>query len=252
MTGILQTATDANGDTVKPTDTGTLLDTGATVFGASTKPYDAVMRTVNPATDTVSGQLQTLRSQDSPYLAQAKQGAMEIGNSRGLLNSSITAGAGESAAINAALPIAQQDASTYTHVADTNQGFQNTAGQVNAGAVNTSNLNVAQAANTSGLSSQAAGQDVALQTLKGTQATTLANIEAQYKDTLQTSASAAQIMATTSQNINAILADPNTSTEQKQSAVNAANAQLQNSLAVVGGIVNLDLGSLLNFSGISP
>lgn len=64
---------------------------------------------VKPAA-TVSGQINTLLAQDSPYLKEARARSQRQANSRGLINSSIAAGAGESAAINAALPIAQQDA----------------------------------------------------------------------------------------------------------------------------------------------
>ena len=58
----------------------------------------------------VSGRLQGLLSKDSPYLARARTGAAQAANRRGLLNSSIASGAGEAAAIDAALPIATADA----------------------------------------------------------------------------------------------------------------------------------------------
>lgn len=60
----------------------------------------------------VSSQLTKLISQDSPYVTRARAKAAEYSNARGLINSSIGAGAGEAAAIDAALPIAQADAST--------------------------------------------------------------------------------------------------------------------------------------------
>lgn len=59
----------------------------------------------------VSGRLTGLLSGDSRYLQQARQRAARAANRRGLRNSSIAAGAGEEAAIAAALPIAQADAS---------------------------------------------------------------------------------------------------------------------------------------------
>lgn len=61
---------------------------------------------------TVSGQLSQLLAQDSPYITQARTSAAERGQRSGLLSSSLAAGAGEGAAIKAALPIAQQDAKT--------------------------------------------------------------------------------------------------------------------------------------------
>lgn len=60
--------------------------------------------------DTVAGQLTGLLSKDSSYMAQARTGARQTAERRGLLNSSIAATAGEKAAIDKALPIAQQDA----------------------------------------------------------------------------------------------------------------------------------------------
>jgi len=60
----------------------------------------------------VSNQLSKLLQQDNPYMQRAVARANEYSNSRCLLNSSIAAGAGTAAAIDSALPIAQQDAQT--------------------------------------------------------------------------------------------------------------------------------------------
>ena len=64
--------------------------------------------------ETVAGQLNTLLSKESPYIKSARNRGMEVANSRGLINSSLAAGTSERAAIDAALPIAQQDAQTYS------------------------------------------------------------------------------------------------------------------------------------------
>ena len=61
----------------------------------------------------VARQLQNLLASDSPYVQRARTRAMEYANSRGGLNSSIAAGAGEGAAIDAAMPIAQADAAAF-------------------------------------------------------------------------------------------------------------------------------------------
>jgi hypothetical protein len=72
----------------------------------------------------VSKGLDKLLSSDSPYIQSARTRAAQYSNSRGLLNSSIGAGAGESAAIDASLPIAQGDSQTYfTAERDNNQTF---------------------------------------------------------------------------------------------------------------------------------
>lgn len=63
----------------------------------------------------VSKQLGSLLSKDSDYMARARTRAAQSSQSRGLRNSSIAASAGEAAAIDAAMPIAQADAAaTFT------------------------------------------------------------------------------------------------------------------------------------------
>lgn len=62
---------------------------------------------------TVAGQLEGLLDDDSLYRKNAETAALQTANARGLLNSSIAASAGTKAAIDSALPIASQDASTY-------------------------------------------------------------------------------------------------------------------------------------------
>lgn len=64
-----------------------------------------------PEDDSVTGKLNALTATDSPLMQQARTGAASYANKRGLLNSSIAAGAGEDAAIRAALPVASQEAS---------------------------------------------------------------------------------------------------------------------------------------------
>lgn len=61
----------------------------------------------------VANQLAKALGENSPYVAQARARAMQTANSRGMMNSSLAAQGGEEAAIAAAMPIAQQDASTY-------------------------------------------------------------------------------------------------------------------------------------------
>src|SRR3990167_3249892 len=102
--------------------------------------YDAELSEVDPITGTVAGQMDTLLSKESPYITRARTSAAQIANSRGLLNSSMAAGAGEAAAIDAALPSAGQAANIFnttrlTNQAATNRGFEFTAGSQNQGAL---------------------------------------------------------------------------------------------------------------------
>lgn len=107
---------------------------------ATATGYDATTSEVNQPTDTVAGQLNTLLSSGSPYIERARYSAAETANSRGLLNSSMAAGAGEAAAIDAALPIASQDAGIFNTTRLTNQQYKNRASEFGANAANTTSM----------------------------------------------------------------------------------------------------------------
>ena len=76
---------------------------------------------IDEAKSTVQGQLQSILGSDSPYIQSAQQKAREYTASRGLQNSSLGAYWGQRAAVEAALPIAQQDAATFTDFASRQQ-----------------------------------------------------------------------------------------------------------------------------------
>jgi hypothetical protein len=82
-------------------------------FGTMAGPMQGAT-TYTPSKDAlVANQLNSLLAQDSPYLQSARTRALQYAGGRGLLNSSMAAGAGETAAIDSALPIASQDASSF-------------------------------------------------------------------------------------------------------------------------------------------
>lgn len=190
--------------------------------------------------ETVSGQVNDLLNADNPIMQTARSQAAQAANSRGLLNSSMAVQSGEQAAINSALPIATQDASTYHDTAVRNQTAENEAGQFNTGAQNQS-----------ALLSQSGAQETALQNLRGTQATNLANIEANYKTLMQTSASASSLYSDIVKTIGALLDDPNTTADQKQQGVDKQLQLLQNGLSAIGATGNVDLAGLLDFSSVN-
>jgi len=95
------------------------------------QPTEVKGVTASPITvgvnETVQGQLKgILEDKNSPLMQQAQTTGNSYSNKRGMLNSSIGASAAEGAMINAATPIAQQDASTYYDAKKTNsaQGLQ--------------------------------------------------------------------------------------------------------------------------------
>lgn len=82
-----------------------------------------------------SSQLEGLLASDSPYMRQAALSGQRTAAQRGALSSSISAGASQSAAIQAAAPIAAQDAQAYRQMASEN-----------AAAINNNNLAKMQSA----------------------------------------------------------------------------------------------------------
>lgn len=99
-----QQATTVPGLEFNPTFTAAP-GTGQTTTGASL----AERATIGPG-GLVQNRLVDVIGENSRFIQQARTGAANQANSRGLLNSSIAAGAGEGAAIDRALPIASQDA----------------------------------------------------------------------------------------------------------------------------------------------
>jgi len=80
------------------------------------------------AENTVAGQMTGLLSSESPYRKAAEASAQRQANDRGLLNSSLAATAGTKAAIESALPIAQQDAGYFQQ-----RGLQEQQGNIQKG-----------------------------------------------------------------------------------------------------------------------
>jgi len=81
---------------------------------------------------TVSGQLQGLLDADSAYMKTAERRAKEQAASLGLLGSSMAVGASQRAAIESALPIAQQDAKTFATAALEEQKTSNEISRMKA------------------------------------------------------------------------------------------------------------------------
>src|SRR3990167_22650 len=175
--------------------------------------------TVDPATDTVQGQVEGIIAKDSPLMQLAGTRAKQAANSRGLLNSSMAVQAGEAAVIDAAMPMATQDANTFTRNKELNQAAENTF-----------------------------RLETGLQGLRGEQANQLAKLENDNRILMQTSQSAAQAMSTTNAAIGEILANPDIPANQKDALVARQVDMLKNNMAVIGSIGNLDLKSLLTFS----
>ena len=180
-----------------------------TATGAASRDMTADERTVDRPTGTVQGQLDSFLGSGSPVMERARAGAMQQANSRGLINSTMAAQAGEAAALDVAVPVAQADANIYNQVAGQNQQFKNQAASQNAQLGTQVNMANADAEN------RAASQNAQL----GTQ-TNMANADAANKAAAQ----GAQLGTQTSQ-INAELTlKEQMAREQNNTQIVMANA----------------------------
>lgn len=97
----------------RPTPSSSAAPAGVSLLGST------YVRTPGQG-QTVEGRLSSLLAGDNPYVAGAESRARADSASRGLLNSTLAAQAGRSAAIQSALPIATADAQMAQAAADAN------------------------------------------------------------------------------------------------------------------------------------
>jgi len=125
--------------------------------------YTPVTPTVDKATETSAGQLDTLLSGDSPLMQRARTLAQQQMAGRGLVNSSMAIESGTAAMIDKATPIALQDASIYAGRAQFNAAAQNEATQFNTGETNKFSLQDVQNRFTSAQNDLNRAHEVAMQ-----------------------------------------------------------------------------------------
>jgi hypothetical protein len=105
----------------------------ATISGRDATATNATAHTATMAPDAkVDEQLNRITSQDSSYIKGARQSGSMMAAARGLQNSSLAAGSAERAAVNAALPVAQQNAAQEFQQGQTNQAAENDMEKLNA------------------------------------------------------------------------------------------------------------------------
>ncbi len=183
--------------------------------------------------DTVEGRMSGILNSGSDYLKAARKAGERQAHSKGLLNSSMAVEAGETAAIKAALPIAQQDSQSI----------------VNANLE--SSLVREKAAASSDLSAQESQQALALDNQQQEGANLRQAIELEWKDKIsmaelssQEKIALANSMATLGDNFQAKLAgiqvDPNIDDDAKTTSI----ADLQ-------GVYRANLQSLASIYGVA-
>jgi hypothetical protein len=154
----------ATGVAAAPTATGYNAATaGATGYDAASRQstgYDAAKAGLTnwdvQNNQTVQGQMTGLLSANSPLLQQARAASLAQMNQRGLVNSSMALGEGQKAVLAAAMPIAQQDASTFANSGQFNATAANQNAQFNVGQENQALGFTAQSANQAGSENLAA------------------------------------------------------------------------------------------------
>lgn len=103
-----------------------------TVSTTQIDPSKLATRTVDANKETVSGQINSLLSENSPVLQQARNDALRTANDRGMLNSTMAASGGTDAVIRSAAQIGAQNAATWGNAADYNTALKNQSTMWNA------------------------------------------------------------------------------------------------------------------------
>lgn len=116
-------------DPLKASESSRELADNRDLMATTSAPIDKIkpepITTGIQSNETVAGQMKELLSSGSAYLEQGRQKGLEFAAQRGMQNSTLAAQAGEQARVAAALPIAQQDASTFNQRSTLNQNTQN-------------------------------------------------------------------------------------------------------------------------------
>ena len=102
-----------------------------TAKNGTSSNYTADQREVGNK-QTVAGQMAGLLDKGGDYMKRAETKGLQLANSRGLLNTDFAVSAAHGSAMDAALPIAQQDANTHANQSLTNQGAVNDERKYNA------------------------------------------------------------------------------------------------------------------------
>ena len=245
-------------DPAKVTPAGTVTPSTYQASTGTSTGYNAAQATAtkwNPDDkSTVAGQLSGILSSNSPLLQQAQTRAAQSMNSRGLLNTSMAIGAGESALYDAALPIAQADAATFGSAGKYNADVDNTTSQFNTNATNTSSQFTAGAKNAQEQQNVAALNSASSQNSQQTQAagTTNANsANALQSQLLQTTA--AQSAANADARNKAVSQDATAALQaglaNQDTASKTALAQYQGAIQVA--LANTDAQGKLQLQQIS-
>ncbi len=198
---------------------------------------------------TVEGRIAGIvGDRNNPLQVIARNNAMEQAAARGLVNSAMAASAGEKAAFDAALPIAQSDAATYAKAASYNADMRNQFAKSNVDSDNQFRLQDKQIG---------AEKDIALINRETQRQITTLNADLQKdadkiatdnKVLLETNQQASGIMNQAVSAVSAIQNNANMDGATKTQAIANIWRDVQTQLRVIGGVAGLDLVKDLNFA----
>jgi hypothetical protein len=211
------------------------------------------------APQTVEGRINSILNPNNPLQQQARARSLEMANDRGLANSSMAITAGEAAGYDAALPIANADAATFSRAAGYNADQANQFARTNVDSQNaflqTDRNNAAQR-DIAGM--QIAGQRDLATINRDTQmqigrmnidAQATANQLQQDNATLiNTNSQAAQAFNSGLAAINNINLSTTMDAERKTQAVAQVWHSVQTQLRVLGAVSGIDLTGMLSLA----
>ena len=202
---------------------------------------------------TVEGRINNLTDPNNPLIAQARSRALGQMNGRGLLNSSMAIGAADSAAYDAAMPIATADAANASKVAGYNTDQKNQFAIKNLDDA-TNRYSIDTNATTSRDNAKlSADTQLKIKQLDQAQQTQLSQLETQNKALMQNSSvasSAYDKYANTLYN-NSVNKDmtPQARYQADQNAFNIYQQQISLAAKLMGVP---DVSNLLVFTGVDP
>lgn len=200
--------------------------------------------------ELVQNRVQGIIASASPLMQQAQTRSLQQMNKRGLINSSMAIGAGESALYDAALPIASQDAATFKSAGDLGYSTQADLSKFNAASANDAAQFGADAQNRAGMLQSELESKQNLAMLDAATRTEMSDIEARYKVQMQSQDSAARLFDQISVQMSQIQMNKDMTPEAKRNAMTQLQAQLVNGMNILGSIANMNLSGILNFSGM--
>lgn len=223
------------------------------------------------AKGTVAGQLTSLLSQDSPYIKQAEQKSKEEMSRKGMLSSSAAIAAGREAAYNAALPIAQQDASEYNKFAGQQQATENQQATIQTEAIVSGEMSKQKAAiaqtaqniqnafnsrltganeeSKAWMEGLAQSHDTAMKELTHTQNLALQQFDVTSKKAESIRTASAQIMQNYQISVENLMTDPdflNLGSAAVNNAINQMQTLARNSIKFVGASSGVDMSAYVD------